>query len=242
MPWCAAFRPMASSPSPARGRLRSFPTWRSIPAAAFTADQGSRTVQLLVAEGTAPLLAIAAVRAGPLVAVSVSNAARALPTGGRVTVTVEPPAGLTVDSLPAPAGHAPLSPAGGRVRSRPARPIAALLSGTATPGAPRQLTARFTASGGGSPPSRALHTINYAAPNALQPAAPQTLQITTSSVPNAAQYQPYQTQLFATGGVPPYSWSVDAGANISLPEGIKASILPAASSALRRSSDRVATW
>jgi hypothetical protein len=53
-----------------------------------------------------------------------------------------------------------------------------------------------------------------------EPAIAATLQITTSSVPAATQYQPYSTTLTATGGTPPYSWSVIASTGVSLPEGM----------------------
>src|SRR5579871_6547224 len=46
------------------------------------------------------------------------------------------------------------------------------------------------------------------------------LQITTTSVPVATQYQPYSTQLTATGGTLPYTWSVVASTGVSLPEGM----------------------
>ena len=46
------------------------------------------------------------------------------------------------------------------------------------------------------------------------------LQITTTSVPAAAQYQPYQTMLMATGGTQPYTWSVVSSTGTSLPEGM----------------------
>jgi len=46
------------------------------------------------------------------------------------------------------------------------------------------------------------------------------LQITTSSVPNAAQYLSYNTPLNASGGVPPYLWSVVTSTGVSLPEGM----------------------
>ena len=46
------------------------------------------------------------------------------------------------------------------------------------------------------------------------------LTITTSSVPTVTQYQSYNTQLAATGGTPPYTWSVVQSTGISLPEGM----------------------
>src|SRR5579871_1822248 len=46
------------------------------------------------------------------------------------------------------------------------------------------------------------------------------LRITTSSVPTAAQYQSYSTMLTATGGTPPYTWSVVSSTGASLPEGM----------------------
>jgi uncharacterized repeat protein (TIGR01451 family) len=46
------------------------------------------------------------------------------------------------------------------------------------------------------------------------------LRITTSSVPVATQYQSYSTVLTATGGTPPYTWSVVASTGVSLPEGM----------------------
>ena len=47
-----------------------------------------------------------------------------------------------------------------------------------------------------------------------------TLQITTSSVPAATQYQTYNTTLSATGGTAPYAWSVVSSTSVSLPEGM----------------------
>ena len=46
------------------------------------------------------------------------------------------------------------------------------------------------------------------------------LRITTTTVPNATQYQPYATTLIATGGTLPYHWSVDRSSGVSLPEGM----------------------
>ena len=46
------------------------------------------------------------------------------------------------------------------------------------------------------------------------------LQIATSSVPAATQYQSYSTTLTASGGAPPYSWSVVQSTGVSLPEGM----------------------
>ncbi len=46
------------------------------------------------------------------------------------------------------------------------------------------------------------------------------LQITTSSVPVATQYQSYSTTLAASGGTPPYAWSVVSSTQVSLPEGM----------------------
>jgi uncharacterized protein (TIGR03437 family) len=46
------------------------------------------------------------------------------------------------------------------------------------------------------------------------------LQITTSSVPTATQYQSYHVALAASGGSPPYSWSVAPSSGVSLPEGM----------------------
>ena len=46
------------------------------------------------------------------------------------------------------------------------------------------------------------------------------LQITTTSVPAVTQYQSYSTTLTATGGTPPYSWSVVSSSGVSLPEGM----------------------
>jgi hypothetical protein len=47
--------------------------------------------------------------------------------------------------------------------------------------------------------------------------APGSLTITTPSLPAATEGQPYSQPLAATGGTPPYSWSVTAGA---LPPGV----------------------
>jgi len=46
------------------------------------------------------------------------------------------------------------------------------------------------------------------------------LGITTGSVPVATQYQSFSTALMATGGTPPYTWSVVQSTGISLPEGM----------------------
>ncbi|HUB79140.1 MAG TPA: putative Ig domain-containing protein [Bryobacteraceae bacterium] len=51
-------------------------------------------------------------------------------------------------------------------------------------------------------------------------AARAQLQITTSSVPAATQYQSYSATLTASGGTPPYSWSVVQSTGVSLPEGM----------------------
>lgn len=64
------------------------------------------------------------------------------------------------------------------------------------------------------------------------------LQITTSSVPTATQYQSYNATLAANGGSPPYSWSVVASSGVSLPEGMS---LDAASSVQAKSTGRAGT-
>ena len=46
------------------------------------------------------------------------------------------------------------------------------------------------------------------------------LQITTPTVPVAMQYQSYNTTLQATGGTPPYTWSVVTSTGVGLPEGM----------------------
>ncbi len=46
------------------------------------------------------------------------------------------------------------------------------------------------------------------------------LKITTTGVPAATQYQSYSTTLAATGGTPPYTWSVLSSSGVSLPEGM----------------------
>ena len=46
------------------------------------------------------------------------------------------------------------------------------------------------------------------------------LQITPSTVPVATQYQSYNTTLQATGGTPPYTWSVVTSTGVGLPEGM----------------------
>src|ERR1039457_2279590 len=51
-------------------------------------------------------------------------------------------------------------------------------------------------------------------------AASAQLRITTSSVPVAGQYQSYSTTLTATGGTPPYAWSIVSSTGVSLPEGM----------------------
>jgi hypothetical protein len=52
------------------------------------------------------------------------------------------------------------------------------------------------------------------------PAIRAQLQITTSSVPVVTQYQSYNTTLTASGGTPPYTWSIDSSTGVSLPEGM----------------------
>jgi uncharacterized repeat protein (TIGR01451 family) len=47
-----------------------------------------------------------------------------------------------------------------------------------------------------------------------------TLTITTTSVPTVTQYQSYSTTLAASGGTPPYTWSVVSSTGTSLPEGM----------------------
>jgi hypothetical protein len=54
----------------------------------------------------------------------------------------------------------------------------------------------------------------------LLSAASAQLRITTASVPAATQYQSYSTPLAATGGAPPYTWSVVSSTGVSLPEGM----------------------
>jgi len=51
-------------------------------------------------------------------------------------------------------------------------------------------------------------------------AAAAQLQIVTGSVAAATQYQSYTTALTASGGTPPYSWSVVSSTGVSLPEGM----------------------
>jgi uncharacterized protein (TIGR03437 family) len=46
------------------------------------------------------------------------------------------------------------------------------------------------------------------------------LQITTANVPTATQYQSYSTTLTASGGTPPYTWSVVTSTGVALPEGM----------------------
>lgn len=47
-----------------------------------------------------------------------------------------------------------------------------------------------------------------------------TLVITTTALPRAIEGQPYSQTLQASGGIPPYTWSVGAG---SLPAGVSLS-------------------
>src|ERR1700691_2419898 len=54
----------------------------------------------------------------------------------------------------------------------------------------------------------------------LSGAASAQLTITTTSVPVATQYQSYSTTLTASGGTPPYTWSVVSSTGVSLPEGM----------------------
>ena len=46
------------------------------------------------------------------------------------------------------------------------------------------------------------------------------LQIATSTVPVATQYQSYNTTLAASGGTPPYAWTVVTSTGVGLPEGM----------------------
>src|SRR5580698_8976803 len=46
------------------------------------------------------------------------------------------------------------------------------------------------------------------------------LQITTSAVPVATQYQSYSTTLTAAGGTAPYTWSVVTATAVGLPDGM----------------------
>src|ERR1035441_5703985 len=54
----------------------------------------------------------------------------------------------------------------------------------------------------------------------ISAAAGATLLITTTSVPAVTQYQSYTTTLAASGGTPPYAWSVVQSTGVSLPEGM----------------------
>ena len=54
----------------------------------------------------------------------------------------------------------------------------------------------------------------------LSAVASAQLQITTTSVPVATQYQSYSTPLVASGGTKPYTWSVVSSTGVSLPEGM----------------------
>jgi len=57
-------------------------------------------------------------------------------------------------------------------------------------------------------------------PLLISAAAGAQLQITTASVPAATQYQSYTTTLTASGGTPPYAWTVVESTGVSLPEGM----------------------
>jgi uncharacterized repeat protein (TIGR01451 family) len=57
-------------------------------------------------------------------------------------------------------------------------------------------------------------------PLLISAAAGAQLQITTASVPAATQYQSYTTSLTASGGTPPYAWTVVESTGVSLPEGM----------------------
>jgi uncharacterized repeat protein (TIGR01451 family) len=57
-------------------------------------------------------------------------------------------------------------------------------------------------------------------PLLISAAAGAQLQITTASVPVATQYQSYNTTLTASGGTPPYAWTVVQSTGVSLPEGM----------------------
>lgn len=62
--------------------------------------------------------------------------------------------------------------------------------------------------------------VAYGAATSVMVSAPQTLAITTTSLPTATEGSPYSAALTATGGVEPYAWAVTAGA---LPAGLSLS-------------------
>ncbi len=80
--------------------------------------------------------------------------------------------------------------------------------------APASVTNSVTVSGGGEQ-----NTANDVArdPTTVTSSA---YRILTTTLPTATQYQSYSTTLTATGGIPPYSWSVISSTGVSLPEGM----------------------
>jgi uncharacterized protein (TIGR03437 family) len=145
-------------------------------------------------------------------AITVSNIGTG-PTGGTVTVTEMAPAGFTVASM---AGTGWTCPAGGSTCARAdalaagaSYPVIAV-TGNVSANAPATMTNTATVSGGGE-----TNTSNDTSTVSSVP-----LQITTGSVPVATQYQGYSTALTATGGTPPYTWSVVSSTGVGLPEGM----------------------
>ena len=68
-----------------------------------------------------------------------------------------------------------------------------------------QATATVTATSNADPTKSATATLT------VNPASTQTLQITAVSLPQGAEGSPYSGSFTATGGTPPYSWSLSAG-------------------------------
>lgn len=138
-------------------------------------------------------------------------------TSGTVTVTASLPVGLTLVSM---AGTGWTCAAGATNCTR----SDALASGASYPAitatvniamdAPLSATASATVSGGGE-----VNTANDAASD-LTHITSLSYRITTASVPVATQYQSYSTTLSATGGAPPYTWSLVTSTFVSLPEGM----------------------
>jgi uncharacterized protein (TIGR03437 family) len=147
---------------------------------------------------------------GDTYAITVNNNGKGA-TSGTVTVTEKPPAGMTVMSMAGTgwtcgAATCTRADALGPGGSYPVITVTANVAGNAA----ASVTNTATVGGGGE-----TNTSNDTASVTVV-----ALQITTGSVPVATQYQNYSTSLTATGGVPPYTWTVVQSPGVSLPEGM----------------------
>jgi sugar lactone lactonase YvrE len=199
----------------------------------FVADRGNHAVRVLVPEGTQPVLAIASAHASDFAAggtasflLTLSNLALAEPTRGAVTVAEELPVGLSLQSMSGQGWTCSgftCSRADSLAGGASYPPIAVIAAVAANP--PGQVTNVATVSGGGTfgVSVRDLANIRGGGTKSSRTAktgAAGQLQITTTITDGAVQYQPYSFQLIATGGTPPYTWSVETDTGVSLPEGM----------------------